>query len=184
MINIKSARIYCRDDISKIENYDKAMSDTTQTWNIHHRLELTLDGEFALNHKQLKLHGMYYHRPCYELIFLTRSEHMSIHGKARRLTDDTKRKLSESLKGRHVSEETRKKKSEAMKGRTLSEEWCRHISESCKGKNKGKPLSATNRLNKAKAQAEIGAKYRAYKSNGGTLTYNEFRASIKKQRSI
>lgn len=49
---------------------------------------------------------------------------------------------------------------------------------------KGKPLSDVNRLNKAKAQAEIGSKYRTYKYNGGTMTYNEFRASIKKQHQI
>ena len=47
---------------------------------------------------------------------------------------------------------------------------------------KGKPLSDTNRLNNAKSQAEIGIKYRDYKTAGGTMTYNEFRASIKKSR--
>ena len=31
MINEKLARKYCRDDLSKIENYDKAIADKTQT---------------------------------------------------------------------------------------------------------------------------------------------------------
>ncbi len=180
MINVKSVREYCRDDISKIENYDKAISDTTQVWHIHHRLELTLDGEFALTSKQLKMHCMYYKRPYYELIFLTRDEHYRIHRKSKRLSDNTRIKIGKALKGRYVSEETRKKKSEALKGRYVSAETRKKLSEAMKGKHKGKPLSYTNRLNKAKAQAEIGTKYRAYKSNGGTFSYNEFRASIKK----
>lgn len=46
MINERLAKAYCRDDIYKIENYDKAIADTTQTWICHHRLELTLDGEY------------------------------------------------------------------------------------------------------------------------------------------
>ena len=47
MINERMANKFCKDDISKIENYDKAKSDTTQTWECHHKLELTLNGEFA-----------------------------------------------------------------------------------------------------------------------------------------
>ena len=37
MIDKKRAIKYCRDDISLIENYDKAVSDTTQSWHCHHR---------------------------------------------------------------------------------------------------------------------------------------------------
>ena len=72
----------------------------------------------------------------------------------------------------------RKKISDVHKGKALSEEHRQKISAA----NKGKPLPAECRLNKAKAQSEIGSKYRTYKSNGGTMTYNEFRASIKKSR--
>ena len=113
MINEKAVSKYCRDDLSKIENYEKAIADTTQTWVIHHRLELTLDGEPALTRKQLKMHDMYYHRPYYELIFLTDAEHRKLH--------------------MHMSEETRRKMSEAKKGHTFSEEHRRKISEANKG---------------------------------------------------
>lgn len=200
---------FCRDDISKIENYDKAIADTTQTWHCHHRLELTLDGEFALTPEQLKMHDMYYNRPYYELIFLTPTEHRRLHmegnnhpfyGKHR--SEETRRKLSEAKKGKSLSEEHRRKISESMKGennhfygKTHSEESRRKMSEALKGKHlseehrkklselkKGKPLSDNNRLNKAKAQVEIGIKYRIYKSNGGSMTYNDFRSSIKKTR--
>ena len=34
MINEKQARKYCKEEISKIKNYEKAIADTTQTWKI------------------------------------------------------------------------------------------------------------------------------------------------------
>lgn len=157
MINERQAHKFCKDDISKIENYDKAIADTTQTWVIHHRLELTLDGEFALSREQLKMHDMYYSRPYYELIFLTRTEHTKLHSSSRTLTTDTKIKISKSLTGRSLSEEhrrkltgripwnkgktdiysdeTRMKMGEAKKGRTLSKEHRRKMSEAHKGKH-------------------------------------------------
>lgn len=136
MINEKYAKKYCRDELSKIENYDKAIADTTQTWDLHHRLELTLDGEFALSHKQLKMHDMYYNRPYYELIFLTHAEHRRLHMKGRTVTDETRSRMSESHKGRTFSEDTRRKISEAKKGKKLapfSEEHRRKMSEAKKG---------------------------------------------------
>ena len=160
MINEKQAKKYCRDDISKIENYAKACVDKTQTWDLHHRLELTLAGEFALTAAQLKMHDMYYNRPYYELIFLTSEEHTGMHNKGRipwnkgkhhsdetrkkmseakkgklkgiKLTDDHRRKISEAKKGKHLSDETRKKMSEAMKGKHHSYETRRKISEAAK----------------------------------------------------
>jgi group I intron endonuclease len=51
--------------------------------------------------------------------------------------EETRKKISESLKGKICSEETRKKMSDFHKGRKLSEETKRKISEA----NKGKKLS-------------------------------------------
>ena len=119
MINEHYAKKFCKDDISKIENYEKAIADTTQTWHLHHRLELTLDGEFAMSRDQLRMHDMYYNRPYYELIFLTPAEHTRLHGM--NMSDETRRKISEAKKGKTHSEETRRKISEAKKGKTLSE---------------------------------------------------------------
>ena len=79
MINIINAKQYCKDDISLIENYDKAMSDNTQKWHLHHRLELTLDNEYALSKQDLIRYGMYYKRPYFELIFMTEAEHRALH---------------------------------------------------------------------------------------------------------
>ena len=150
MINERQAQKYCRDDISKIENYDKAIADTSQTWVIHHRLELTLDGEFALSREQLKMHDMYYNRPYYELIFLTPAEHNIIHNLG--MSYETRRKISEANKRRKASDETRRKMSEAKKGENnplfgkhRSEDTRIKISEANKGRLKGIPKSDEQR---------------------------------------
>lgn len=63
-----SYRRFCRDSIERIENYDKAVEDKSKTWVLHHRLELTIEGQFALSRDDLISMGMYYHRPAFELI--------------------------------------------------------------------------------------------------------------------
>lgn len=87
--NNKDYRIQCRTCQTKdcwrdgerhlIENYDKALADEFKGWVLHHRLECTIDGEFAHSAEELKRMGMYYNRPYYELIYLTRSEHSKLH---------------------------------------------------------------------------------------------------------
>ena len=155
MINEKYAKKYCRDNLSKIENYEQAITDKQHTWQCHHRLELTLDGEFALSRDQLKLHDMYYNRPYYELIFLTPAEHRKLHRKGVQHSEESRKKmsvakkgcifseehrrnLSAARKGKKFSEETRRKMSESHKGRTFSEESRRKMSEAAKNRCKNK----------------------------------------------
>ena len=60
------------------------------------------------------------------------------------LCEETRKKISESLKGKQFSEETRRKLSDANKGKTLSEEARKKMSDAKKGKpapNKGIPMS-------------------------------------------
>lgn len=140
MINEQYAMKYCKDDITKIENYDKAINDPSKTWEIHHRLELTLDGDYAHSAEELKRLNMYYARPYFELIFLTKSEHTKLHMKGKHptkgkcLSDEHRRKLSEVQKGKQFSDETRRKMSEVRKGRTFSDEHRRKLSEAQKGR--------------------------------------------------
>lgn len=116
---------YCKDDLSKIENYDKAMADPTQTWICHHRLETHRYTDRTrtswerrdenVSVKTLIAFGVYYNRPAAELIFLPDSEHKSLHHKGKKLSEETRRKFSEVQKGKRLSEETRRKLSEAAK---------------------------------------------------------------------
>ena len=82
--NIPKIRI---GDEQKVENYNLAKSENFIGWELHHRLELTLDGDRACSAIELINHGMYYHRPYFELIWLTKKDHTAIHSKAERLAN-------------------------------------------------------------------------------------------------
>lgn len=71
----KNCSYFCCDDLSLIENYDKAINDETQIWDCHHKLEIELN----LSRDELKEKDLYYNRPASELIFLTHEEHQRIH---------------------------------------------------------------------------------------------------------
>jgi len=108
---------YCK-DYTNIENYEKAKADNFKCWDCHHRLEThNSDGErraVDITHKELKALGTYYNRPASELIFLTESEHRSLH----KPSEEAKMKISAAMKGRKFSEETLNKMSTAKKGNT------------------------------------------------------------------
>ena len=119
---------------TKIENYEKAVNDTTQIWICHYRLEThNSDGERRLVYlkpEELIALGMYYDRPPEELIFLTKAEHTRLHNKS----VETRRKK----KGKYRSEETKKRISEAKKGKKrepFSEDWKKKMSVSHVGKH-------------------------------------------------
>lgn len=125
MISETQATKYCKDDISLIENYDKAIADTTQVWDCHHRRET------IYSRAELKEVGEYFDRPACELIFLTKIEHQKLHHLGKHRSAETRQNISESLKGKknpnfgkstwikgkHHSEEVRKKMSESLKGK-------------------------------------------------------------------
>ncbi len=124
----KRAYMYCCEDLSLIENYDKAINDSNQIWRCHHRLEIQDEGKIIYTPQQLESLGLYYNRPASELIFLTLSEHNTLH--ARYVPEERNRKRSETLKGRIPSSEHRKHLSEALKGRKQTEEQ-RKINSDC-----------------------------------------------------
>ena len=112
---------YCK-DYENIENYKKAKADNFKCWQCHHRLEThNSDGERRLvdiTVDELKALDVYYNRPASELVFLTSSEHIILHQKGKHPSEETRKKLRETMKGKPVSEETRKKLREAAKGNT------------------------------------------------------------------
>lgn len=109
MINEKHTKEYCK-DYTKIENYDLAIADTTQTWECHHRNE-----RFYTAQELIDL-GLYYDCPPCELMFLTRSEHLKVLH-AGRSGISVRQKLSESHKNKKLSNETKKKMSEVHMGK-------------------------------------------------------------------
>ena len=132
MINERSAKKYCKEDISKIKNYDKAIADTTQVWHCHHMTETW----WNCSAQELIDNECYYNRKACELIFLTPEEHKSLHNKGKFLSEEHRKKLSEAKKGKKrmpFSEEHRRKISEAKKGKVRSVETKNKISKALKG---------------------------------------------------
>ena len=143
MINLKNVKKFCKDDISLIENYDKAIADKTQVWDCHHRRETIYSA------KELIEIGEYYNRPACELIFLTPAYHRRLHHLGKNVSAETRQKMSEArkgkpscMKGKHLSEEHKLKLSAALNGENHplfgkhhSEETRKKISEANNGKN-------------------------------------------------
>lgn len=131
---------FCKEP-EKIENYDKAKADNFKGRRCHHRLEThTSDGErraVDISVAELQALGMYWYRPASELIFLTISEHRSLHTKGesnpmygkqgywKGKTGPNKGKLAGEnnlMYGKKHSDETLRKMREAKKGKHASKE--------------------------------------------------------------
>ena len=132
MIN-DGVKYFCKDDISLIENFEKAVADSNTMWECHHRKGITT------SKKELLEIGEYYNRPASELIFLTKKEHRILHFKGKHMSEEAKRKISEANKdnknwlGRHHTEESRNKMAKSHKGKILSEEAKQKLSTAMKG---------------------------------------------------
>ena len=152
-------KCFCKEP-EKIENYEKAKADNFKGWQCHHRLEThTSDGERRLvdiSQKELEALGMYWYRPASELIFLTISEHRSLHTKGesnpmygkqsywKGKTGPNKGKIAgenNPMYGKHHTLLSIQKMSEANKGKKCSEETKNKMSDAHKGRrwfNNGK----------------------------------------------
>lgn len=67
-------------ELEKIENYELALKDDFKGWDIHHRLEMSLENENIRSMTDLISLNMYYDRPYFELIFLKTEDHHRLHG--------------------------------------------------------------------------------------------------------
>ena len=128
---------YCKDDISLIENYKKAIADQNQIWDCHHRRET------IVSKKELVENNEYFNRPAEELVFLTKSEHNALHNtlkfKGKHRSEETKKKIAVAnkgktpwIKGKHHNEETKRKMSESLKGKHHNDDHKQKIAESRK----------------------------------------------------
>ena len=114
MISEDYAYAYCKEDLSKIENYEEAVNDKSKTWVCHHRTEIWWD----CSAKELKDAECYYNRPAKELIFLTRGDHVALHhtGKHRVFTDEWRRNISKAHLGTKRPKSVCDKISRVVKG--------------------------------------------------------------------
>ena len=129
MISAETVKKYCSEDISKIENYDKAIADTTQVWECHHRDEIGVLPSGMIDYRskaELIKNNMYYGCLANELIFLTPAEHRRLHHKSKTLSSDTKAKISEAKKGKAFSPEHKAKLSESHKGKKIRPHTAEH----------------------------------------------------------
>ena len=193
--DITSDKCFCK-DFTKIENYSKAILDTTQIWDCHHRLETHLpDGTIrnvgeTISYEKLVADGHYYNVSPEELIFMTKAEHSKLH---RSLEDNSfyEKRVNSRKANNEVwhSEETKKKISEANKGNTPWNKGahyefdCSHFaSNGFKGKthskeSKEKASNAHKEWHK-KNMSIIKENYKKYKENGGELKWNEWRKAF------
>ena len=174
MINIRTTKSKCRGDFSLIQNYDKAISDKEHIWDCHHRL-----GTIIPMKKLLEM-DLYYHRPSLELIFLLHSDHSKLHNKGKHLSDETRKKLSEKLKGenhpmygKHFSNEHNQKLSESMKGENHpmygkhhSVETLKKMSEKLNGEKNPMYGKRHSDESKQKNREAHQGKHRVYDDNG------------------
>lgn len=132
MVSIRSIKKFCKGDYTKIENYEEALADDFKNWDIHHRLELTIDGDFAHSREELKRLDMYYNRPYFELIFLSHAEHARLHMTGKKKSAEHRKKISIARQGKARDANTRKKISESLKGSQLSVETRHKITDGMK----------------------------------------------------
>ena len=103
----QKAKCFCRNP-KAIENYGFAISDGKHMWECHHKLETHFSDETErprnaqITQAELIALGMYYDRPPEELIFLTKSEHRSLHSSTlgMKWNEDQKKRHGEILKGK------------------------------------------------------------------------------------
>lgn len=147
----------CR-NYEQVENYEKAVADEENSWELHHRREI----DENKSRQQLIDEGKYYDVDPSELIFLTEIEHKSLHNTKERnpmfgkatwnkgtvgaqtawnkgipMNEDAKERMKATMK------KTWEEQGHPWKGRKHKEETKKKLSESLKGKepwNKGKRM--------------------------------------------
>ena len=101
------------------------------------------------------------------LVYITQSEHTSIHNKV--MSEATKRKISAANKGenhpmygKHLSEETKQKQSDSLKGHKVSEETKKKIGDAKKGNTYMLGKKLTEDAKRKISESHIGEKNPMY----------------------
>ena len=135
MVSIKALKSYCSGDITKIENYEKAISDPDVKWVCHHRRE-----DLDYSRQDLINQGLYYKVSPEDLILLTLTAHRQLYMTGERNNmygkkhpEETKKKISKAMTGKMVGEKN------PMYGKKRPEETKKKISKALTGKHTTTP---------------------------------------------
>lgn len=107
MIHYSAVLRFCREDMSLIENFQKAALDTKRMWVCHHRDEIRIlpsGVKVIRSADELKENDRYYGCPANELIFLTKNEHARIHneGVKRNFSAEHRKHIGDAMRGKKV----------------------------------------------------------------------------------
>ena len=105
---------YCK-EYWNIENYETALSEKFENWDLHHRDEVRFlpSGMVAIRScKELIEAGRYFDCPANELIFMRRSEHHKLHSDGER---NSMHGVDPWCKGKTLSQEIKAKMAETRK---------------------------------------------------------------------
>lgn len=70
---------YCMEPLEDIEGWAEMLNDTSgKRWHLHHRDEIQSNG-VVVSRDELKCRGELYNLPASKLIFMTKTEHVSLH---------------------------------------------------------------------------------------------------------
>lgn len=132
-------RLYCRDCIESVENYDKAVADKENLWVCHHKDEIRIlpSGMVAVRTSDdLMEMGRYWRCPANELIFMLAKDHMAMHAHYQRVSPEARQKMRLAKLGKPIARKsyspsmaTREKLRVAQTGKRLSPETRRKISD-------------------------------------------------------
>ena len=122
MICLQTVKKFCKGNISEIENYDLAIADSDKCWHCHHKMEIQPDG-VRLNRKWMIDHGIYFDQDPCMLVFLTESEHRSLHMLGHEVSERVKsiarsnisKLRKDNFKGHKHTEESKAKMREKRK---------------------------------------------------------------------
>lgn len=164
---------YCRKgEIHLIENYNEALA-SADLWECHHRLELTINGEFAHTHESLIRLKMYYNRPAFELIFLKVSDHKKLHWAGSK--PGRRERASVSTTTRWIGDNKRREKLAAINRQKAGDpSFCKKLSAAVSSVM-ADPSKKSIYINAQKLKV---AAYKLYKENGGALKWNVWAHTI------
>jgi len=112
--------------------------------------------------------------------YSTQGCHWQLSKEARKNISEGHKGLPTWNKGKHLSEEHRRKDSESNKGKKCSEETRRKISENNARYWTGKKHSEEHRRKDSETQKRKSILYKEYKANGGQLKWNDWQREYSK----